>query len=351
MKINTVYVEITNHCNLNCATCYNRSGLNKLRKEISCVQIEKIISTFIPYGLNRIIFSGGEPTLHTEFDKILDLTEKYPNLTFGVTTNGTNPHKKLLNYLNSKQNMSLQVSLDGSCEEANSKTRGKGNFKKTIFFLKQITNPNLSPLLKMVISQNNYYDVENFCNLAFSLNFTPEFAFIYRSGNSTKDWENKALTPLQKSKVLLLTEKLNKEKNANIFLPVCTVKCPFISKIRELSLCIKVDGSIQPCQGLYNEKFSVGNVFTFNIEEFYSKIEHIARTAKLRYKTDYGCENCLIKGLCGKGCMAEADNLYGNPLANDDNCLYRKQQFINLNLKGALKPIDEEKARNQIYTV
>ena len=139
MKINTVYVEITNHCNLNCATCYNRSGLNKLRKEISCVQIEKIISTFIPYGLNRIIFSGGEPTLHTEFDKILDLTEKYPNLTFGVTTNGTNPHKKLLNYLNTKQNMSLQVSLDGSCEEVNSKTRGKGNFEKTIFFLKQIT--------------------------------------------------------------------------------------------------------------------------------------------------------------------------------------------------------------------
>ena len=34
MKVKTVYVEITNQCNLNCRTCYNRSGLNRERREL-----------------------------------------------------------------------------------------------------------------------------------------------------------------------------------------------------------------------------------------------------------------------------------------------------------------------------
>ena len=30
MNIKTVYIEITNRCNLNCRTCYDRSGLLSL---------------------------------------------------------------------------------------------------------------------------------------------------------------------------------------------------------------------------------------------------------------------------------------------------------------------------------
>ena len=39
MNVKSVYVETTNICNLNCKTCYNRSGLNKERKEISKAQL------------------------------------------------------------------------------------------------------------------------------------------------------------------------------------------------------------------------------------------------------------------------------------------------------------------------
>ncbi len=165
MKVKTVYVEITNQCNLNCRTCYNRSGLNRERRELSAARLEEILQVFLPYGLERFLLSGGEPTLHTEFDSVLDLVGKYPQISFGVVTNGTNPNRKLAGYVNDGK-MSLQISLDGSCEEENAKTRGPGNFEKTIAFARQIHNTKEPPLLKMVLSQQNRGDLEAFYRLA-----------------------------------------------------------------------------------------------------------------------------------------------------------------------------------------
>ena len=61
MKVKTVYVEITNQCNLNCRTCYNRSGLNRERRELSAARLEEILQVFLPYGLERFLLSGGNP--------------------------------------------------------------------------------------------------------------------------------------------------------------------------------------------------------------------------------------------------------------------------------------------------
>ena len=60
MKVATVYIEITNQCNLNCRTCYNRSGLNRQPREISPRQLEEnILPLFTWYGCRRFLFSGG----------------------------------------------------------------------------------------------------------------------------------------------------------------------------------------------------------------------------------------------------------------------------------------------------
>ena len=193
MKIETVYVEITNLCNLNFRTCYNRSGLNRITKEISPNQLEYIYLRFQPYGMKRLLISGGEPSLHSKFHEILALADKYPDLTLGIVTNGTNHDPVLINALNSKPNMTLQISLDGASEESNQKTRGTGNFEKALGFAKQIRMNN-TPRLKMVISKYNLEDVEPFYRLAHSLGFQPEYAFIYRSGNAYDDWEEKLLS-------------------------------------------------------------------------------------------------------------------------------------------------------------
>lgn len=334
MNVKTVYIEITNQCNLNCQTCYNRSGLNRERKELSFEEIEAIMLKFKEFGLKRLLLSGGEPTLHSQFNKILTLIDKYPEINFGIVTNGTNHNEKLIEYLNSRENLSLQISLDGSDEFYNSKTRGKGNFEKTLAFAKKTNGTKNSKLLKMVVSQSNFDDVENFCNLALSIGFTPEIAFIYNSGNGSDNWQNKALTAQQKIKILKLVKKINAEKSADIFLPLCTNKCPFAAgNFNELSLCVKVDGTIQPCQMIYSNEYSLGNALKFNENIFIRQLNIISDLAKKRFETDYGCKKCIINGFCGKGCMATAINSGLSPLSDDGECEYRKLQFIENELK------------------
>lgn len=336
MKVKTIYAEILNQCNLNCRTCYNRSGLNRERRELSKARLEEILRTFLPYGLERFLLSGGEPTLHTEFDGILDLADAYPQVSFGIVTNGTNPSEKLAGYVNQGK-ISLQISLDGSCEEENAKTRGAGNFAKTMAFARRLRRAKDPIRLKMVLSQQNREDLEGFYRLARSIGFSPEFAFIYRSGNGAENWEGKALSARQKLEALRQIRRLNRECGEEAFLPLCTMGCPFILEDSELSLCVKVDGSIQPCQALYDERFTLGNALSFDPEAFAANVENLRVLARRRLETDYGCGTCLLREGCRRGCMAAAVCLCGDPLGNDGDCGYRKLQFLGFDLQEMLK--------------
>ncbi len=333
MKIKTVYIEITNRCNLNCRTCYNRSGLNRETREISVAEIEQIMQTLSRYGANRFLFSGGEPSLHSHFHELLEMTERYGQYSFGFVTNGTNLDRTWIDYLNTHDNVTLQISLDGANEAQNRLTRGDGNFAKAIAFAKEIQNPSLKPLLKMVISQQNMDGVADFYTLALSLGFTPEFAFIYKSGNGSDEWESKKLSAQEKIKVLKLIDSLNREHHIDAFLPKCTVKCPFVTHTDALSVCIKTDGSMQPCQSLYSSEFTLGNLFAFEEDAVLQRVEALFALAEERAKTDFGCGKCLLGSVCGRGCMAEAFMLSQDPLGNDQACTYRKLQFLDFEIK------------------
>ena len=157
VRISKAYIEITNRCNLNCTTCYNRSGLNTVTREIGVTELERMITTFTAYGAKRILISGGEPTLHSEFEKIAALPSRYPQLSFGVTTNGTTAAARsvLAPAIKSQKNMTLQISLDGSSEETNALTRGRGNFEKAVEFARSVSDAPAEKRLKMVVSRGN----------------------------------------------------------------------------------------------------------------------------------------------------------------------------------------------------
>lgn len=334
MTFQTVYIEITNRCNLNCRTCYNRSGLNRCTQEISIEQLEKIITTTAKYGANRFLFSGGEPSLHSHFHELLKLTEHYPTASFGFVTNGTVNDEVWIDYLNSHHNLTLQISLDGANEDQNALTRGSGNFDKTVAFAKKIHNPRMKALLKMVISKKNLDGVEPFYKLALDLGCVPEFAFIYKSGNGCDGWEEKALSAHEKIKVLKLIDALNKQYRVEAFLPKCTSTCPYTSNTDHMSICIKVDGSIQPCQGLYAPEFTLGNVFDFDEREVLNNLNTLSALMRQRKTMDFGCQKCMLKQVCGRGCMAEAFHLTNDPLGNDDGCMFRKLQLLSFDIRS-----------------
>lgn len=337
IKINSAYIEIINICNLNCNTCYNRSGLNNIKKEISYEQLDLIINKLLELNCTEIVLSGGEPFLHSEIDKIALLTQKYPTLRFCILTNGTIFNENIINTYNSVDNLSFQISLDGSCEEINKKTRGNNNFGKTVKFIDELIKHKKKIILKMVISQLNISDVEDFYLFSINKRIKPSYAFINRAGNGEKDWDQKCLTAKQKLSVIKLIDKLNDEHKLKVFPPLCSSDCPLDDTESAMQISIKVDGSILPCQLLYDSKYSIGNIFNFHLEESETNLLKIAAMNLERKKIDYGCTKCIIRSQCKKGCMAAAYFISNDPFGNDGDCEFRKLQFIGYNLNNKLK--------------
>jgi radical SAM protein with 4Fe4S-binding SPASM domain len=341
MKIDSAFIEITNVCNLNCSTCYNRSGTNTKRQEISFIQLQSTISKLIELGAGQFILAGGEPTLHSQFEKILELIKIYSNYHFSISTNGTVHNQKLIDLYNTADNFYIQVSLDGSSEVVNSRTRGKGNFKKSIEFIQKLEPAKKKLRIKMVISKSNLFDVESFYRMVVSLGGVPEFAFVNRQGNAINNWDEMCIGGDDKFDVIKLVNILNKELEINAFLPLCASKCPLSDNPQKLSVTIKVDGTIMPCQLLYDNYFALGNIFNFNETDFKNKLNHVSDLVKTRENTDYGCSRCILRSHCKKGCMALAFNMTDNPLSCDGECDFRKFQYIKFDFKERVKGLIE----------
>lgn len=82
--IKRIYLEITDACNLNCPFCTNKKGHSFL----SFQEIEryvKEIKEITPYIYLHVL---GEPLLHPDFSKILDLLDK-EEMQLQLVTNGT----------------------------------------------------------------------------------------------------------------------------------------------------------------------------------------------------------------------------------------------------------------------
>lgn len=98
-----VIIEMTQICNLKCIHCGSDCQPANNNKELSLEEWEKVISELHGMGVEKIVYSGGEPTLKPGFGELLLYTSKL-GIKTGFISNGLVPF-----------NESLQETLEG-CE-------------------------------------------------------------------------------------------------------------------------------------------------------------------------------------------------------------------------------------------
>lgn len=82
-------VEITDHCNLRCPTCYAASGPERLTHRPLAEVIAMLDAVVASEGEADVVqISGGEPTLHPQFFEILDAARARPIKHLMINTNG-----------------------------------------------------------------------------------------------------------------------------------------------------------------------------------------------------------------------------------------------------------------------
>ncbi|MEZ6037917.1 MAG: radical SAM protein [Planctomycetota bacterium] len=82
-------LEITDHCNLRCPTCYAASGPERLTHR-DLPTIERMLDVIVRNEVEPDIvqISGGEPTLHPQFFEVLDACRRRPIRHLMLNTNG-----------------------------------------------------------------------------------------------------------------------------------------------------------------------------------------------------------------------------------------------------------------------
>lgn len=338
-----VYLELTHQCNLRCPHCYNMSGddCTELSQEI-------LFSLFRAIGSDgtenwQIALSGGEPLMRKDISEILRECAKYSNIQVILLTNGIWLEKILDEFLICDHPIDIQVSLDGMSEDSNDFIRGKGSFIKTTQNIRKLVKAGYKGCnLKMTINKMNYMEVSDFVDFALKNDCIPRFSFLNRQGNAALNWEKLELSPEKKISVLnnlksILSAReeefkaLDPKIDIISIIPVITVDCPLLHEESGISVSIKPNGDVQPCQDLYDAFFSIGNIY----ENDFNSIVDRRKNIRFRTVIDFlnnrrellrinKCKDCCIKEKCGTGCPGKMLNETETLIDLDSFCGIRR---------------------------
>lgn len=122
---NRIYFDLTNTCNLHCLHCSVDAGSEKTGL-LQIGELYDLLEQTRTMGVNKVVFSGGEPLLRTGafdvFDRAIEL-----DLEVTVLTNGTLIDESAASFFREKE-ITVKISLDGAAAPTHDYLRGRGAF-------------------------------------------------------------------------------------------------------------------------------------------------------------------------------------------------------------------------------
>ena len=155
-------VEITDRCNLSCPTCYAMSSPHYGRHR-TVEEVERMLDIIVDNeGEPDVVqISGGEPTIHPDFFKILDIAKKKPIRHLMVNTNGIMIAKdfefasRLSSYM---PDFEIYLQFDSFKKEVLEKMRGKDLRDIRIRAIDHLNKLNLSTTLVVTLQKGSNDD-------------------------------------------------------------------------------------------------------------------------------------------------------------------------------------------------
>lgn len=120
-KFNSIYYAITKKCNMSCDFCSMRSNPNiDTNNDLSIEEIQlNIIPKLIEFSPKRLIITGGEPLIRSDFRYIVDLLYKNLNNTkLILQTNGLLLNKEIIQSIKGKI-VAIDISIENIFDNQN----------------------------------------------------------------------------------------------------------------------------------------------------------------------------------------------------------------------------------------
>ncbi|MGA1825099.1 MAG: radical SAM/SPASM domain-containing protein [bacterium] len=306
-----IKLDITDSCNLRCKMCYAQNR----GRDLPYAQILEIFQQLRGLPL-RLDLLGGEPLLRKDIDQIIRYAKTYLTLKEIVLyTNGTQATEELTHRLaNAGLDKAIVTFISHNPNIHDSFTGTVDSWKKTIAGIKNFKKAGIKTFTFTALHTENIKESKEISRFVITeLKAHPLF-YQY--------------VPQTKNDPLLADPKMwNKVKHEVL----CNYTPHHFSTIQKiLTFCgriclggyyvlsIKINGDVNPCPFI-NDLY-IGNVFKDNIWNIFAN----------RYSSDRFCEfmtlpkeciDCSYKYLCGGGCKAGNNIVYGNYLNKDCRCL------------------------------
>ena len=344
--LETLYLLLTDDCNLRCTYCFILDGVPKghrhrvmdeeTAKKAVDIYFLNIRNNPPQYRNTRkvINFYGGEPLLNfSVLKRVIEYVEdKYREeiaelgdlFLFSLITNGTLITEEVAEYVASKQNIAVTVSLDGF-SEVNDMRRmhksGRGSYEEAENGLRELKRAGCH-----TVSLSCTIDRHNMDRLDDLLELRKEYQFVSVNLNPLLDTESRIVDSDYLSIVNTKDfEYFEKAREQGVYEERMMRKVkPFLSgrihaydcQATGHQLVCSPDGRLGVCQeGVGSDHFFFSSVDSdFSFHENKTILEWNSRSPLNMPQ----CKNCEAIGICGGGCAYGAELRNGSIWSLDD---------------------------------
>ena len=291
-------IELTNRCNLSCLHCLREKSTP--RDDFPIGLLAKLLKDAKRYGIKHIAFTGGEPTIHPHFEKIIKMVSD-SGFTYHLVTNGWNFKEvfPILEKYDLKILKGLSFSLDSPKESTHDKIRGQGSYRKVLQGVSICYHKKIPFNLQMTVCSLNLKDLEEMAILASKLKAERlYYAFIQPTPENMK--AGIVPSPKEQRKIAKEVMRISQTMRIGIFLAPGFDIPELIFQCRALqmsSITVDYKGNIVFCcqlsgySGSDTEIDIIGNLKDVSLFEAHRKlVDRIAEFQKDRIKKIEKCE-------------------------------------------------------------
>ena len=315
-KINFVWLELTESCNLKCIHCYDGDEhRDNPSDKLTFDEWKDILNQLKELDCSKVQFIGGEPTVHPQFLDLLKYAVSI-GLKVEIYSNLVLFNEELIAFIKN-HNITIHFSLYGSNSRIHdSVTNIPGSFDKTIYWVKRLLEQNIKIIPAITIMNKNQDDYENIINLLKSLNVDMRLIAV-DTPRSTEKRNVTHLIPTTKLKNISLRTRPNFSTTKAKFNKAYYVNTCLFGKFS-----IQPNGNVSPCE--FSRNILYGNLRRDSLKEILQS-EALDKFWFLDFSKIDGCNCCEYRFAC-KDCrmITIKNDLY----AKNSRCMYDPKKGI-----------------------
>lgn len=291
-------LELTSACNNRCPGCSNIYAAHRVDAPLPASTWETWLADIGPTA-ERIRLSGGEPTLHPEFMRILDAATSYEAYVT-VFSNGrwADPVGLVRQLQNRPRFLGLLISLHGAQAATHDAFSGvQGSFAETLHNICLALDHGITVALSTVVTRLNAHELPELVALGQALG-VQHMAFNRYVGAPQPAWE------LSNAELQRVTQQIDGwiAQGVPLEYGVCVPQCLCLNQSHGClagAAYVSIDpwGNVHPC---HHSPTIIGSLQDASLATWW----HHPRMHAWRNLMPRACATCAALSLCHGGCRA-----------------------------------------------